>query len=68
MTAEPVATPNPIAYRRADAAEAVGISVPELDRAIAAGEIDVRKVGRRVIVPRVSLLRWLRIDETEAVS
>ncbi len=60
------ATLTPIAYSRRDAAKVSGVSVAELDRHIAAGDIDVRRVGRRVVVPRVALLRWLDITEESA--
>lgn len=56
----------PVAYTRKAAAAAVGISVRELDRHIELGHIDTRRVGRRVLVPRVALLRWLHIDEDVA--
>jgi excisionase family DNA binding protein len=47
---------------RRDAAYQLGISVRKLDELIALNEISVRRIGRRVLVPRRSLEEFLRSD------
>jgi excisionase family DNA binding protein len=52
-------SPPPEAYNTRDAAQALGVSEREIRRLISAGELGSRRVGRRVLVPRQSVLEFL---------
>lgn len=56
---------NPALFSRKDAATYVGLSVSTLDLAIARGMLRARRIGRRVLVPRVELDRFVRADHPE---
>ena len=47
-----------ILISRQDAAKALSISVRSLDYLIAQGKVPVRKVGKRILIPRVALERF----------
>jgi excisionase family DNA binding protein len=52
-----------IFVRRQCAADAIGVSLPTLDRMIKAGQVEVLRVGRRVLVRRESLERLEEIAQ-----
>jgi excisionase family DNA binding protein len=57
-----------LALGRDEAAEATGLSVMTIDRAIAAGDLASHKVrGRRLILVE-DLLNWVRADDKEAAA
>ena len=45
---------------RPEAAREIGVSTVTLDKLIARGELEVARSGRRVLVTRSSLERWVR--------
>ena len=51
--------PEPLTYTVAEAAELIGISPWAYYEAIKRDELPYRRVGRRVVVPRVQLEAWL---------
>ena len=53
------AAETPLAYTRRDAAKALGISVPTLDRLVAAGAIRPCRAFRRPLFAREELRRFL---------
>jgi excisionase family DNA binding protein len=55
-------TSGPIALSKQEAAQMLGVSVRTVDRLIALKELRVRRLGRRVLVPRTSLEMLIRAD------
>jgi excisionase family DNA binding protein len=53
------ATGPPLALHRKEAARHIGLSVASLDRAIARGEIKVKKYGKRTLIRTEELERYL---------
>ena len=51
-----------ILYSRKDAAFALSLSIRSLDMLIAFGQLDVRRMGKKVMVPAESLNRYASID------
>ena len=51
-----------IAYTKAEAAMALGLSPRTIDNLIAAKELVARKIGRRVLIPANSLHALVRCD------
>lgn len=51
--------PEPLTYTVAEAAELIGVSPWTYYEAIKKNELPYRKVGRRVVVPKVLLEAWL---------
>lgn len=51
-----------IALSKQDAARMLGISLRTIDRLIALKELPVRRLGRRVLIPRTSLEHFFRND------
>ncbi len=49
-------------FARREAAQQLGISVRKLDDLIAMKELSVRRIGRRVLIPRQSLESFARRD------
>ena len=43
------------AYRIDEAAQALGLSVTEVGRRVASGELGSRRVGRAILIPRTSI-------------
>ena len=55
-------------YPRKDAAHQLGVSTRTLDYMIARGELQTRRVGKKVLVPRASLVRFAGANHYGAVS
>ena len=51
-----------LTVNRFEAAEMLSISLRTLDYLLACGELRARRVGRRVLIPREELQRFLRRD------
>jgi excisionase family DNA binding protein len=51
-------------YDKKDAAELLSISVRSIDYLIAEGQLRVRRVGRRVLIPYQSLQQFTRSDHS----
>ncbi len=51
-----------MAFTRAEAARELRISQGALDRLIRRKELTARRIGRRVLIPRQSLISFLRRD------
>ncbi len=51
-----------LAYTKAEAALALGISVRTIDNLIAAKELTGRRIGRRILIPATALAAFLRYD------
>ena len=49
-------------YSRLEAAQILSISLRTLDHVAARGEIRVRRIGRKVLIPRTELERFSRAD------
>ena len=49
---------TPISVSRADAAAYLGVSEKTVDRAIKAGDLPVKFVGRKPLVPFPALVAW----------
>jgi excisionase family DNA binding protein len=54
--------PEPVAVSKSEAAQMLGVSVRTIDRLIALRELPVRRLGRRVVIPRNGLQNLLRSD------
>ena len=54
-----IAQYDPLAYSVASAARAVDVSETTVKQEIAAGRLPIRKLGRRTVIRRDDLLRWL---------
>ena len=54
--------PEAMAMSKIEAARMLGVSVRTVDRLIALKQLPVRRLGRRVLVPRQSLHALLRAD------
>lgn len=53
---------EPIVLNKQKAAEMLGVSLRTIERLIALKELQVRRLGRRVLIPRTSLENFLRSD------
>jgi excisionase family DNA binding protein len=65
MTTEPAILnqrPESVAVSKVEAAQMLGVSVRTVDRLIALKELPVRRLGRRVLIPRNGLHNLLRSD------
>jgi excisionase family DNA binding protein len=51
-----------LALSRKDAAVALGVSLRTLDYLLASGELRGRRIGRRIVIPKVTLEAFLRHD------
>lgn len=51
-----------LAFSRRKAADALGISLRTLDYLLAQGKLRGRHIGRRIVIPRVEIERFLRRD------
>ena len=57
-----------IALNKQQAAQTLGVSLRTLDRLIALKELQVRRLGRRVVIPRTALENLIRRDHPTQVS
>lgn len=55
-------------HDRRDAAHMLGISLRTLDRLIAAKQIGVRKIGRRVLIPAEAIRQFMKRDHLTEVT
>ena len=55
---------EPLLLGRKEAAAALGICLRMLDYKIAQGEVAVRRIGRRVLIPRMELEKFASASET----
>ena len=65
MTTEPAVLnqrPESVALSKVEPAQMLGVSVRTVDRLIALKELPVRRLGRRVLIPRNGLHILLRGD------
>lgn len=60
--ASPERIPEPMALSKPEVARALGVSLRTVDRLIALKRLPVRRLGRRVLIPRDSLYAFLRND------
>ena len=51
-------------FSKRAAAEALDLSLRTLDYLLASGELEYRKVGRKVLIPRASLTRFASGDHS----
>ncbi len=56
-------TMEPLLLGRKEAAAALGICLRMLDYMIARGDVSVRRVGRRVLIPRAELEKFVTTRE-----
>ncbi len=54
--------PEALALSKVETARMLGVSIRTVDRLIAMKQLPVRRLGRRVLIPRNSLLGLLRAD------
>jgi excisionase family DNA binding protein len=55
-------TTEAIALSKIEAAQVLGVSLRTVDRLIALKQLPVRRLGRRVLIPRTALQDFLRRD------
>lgn len=51
--------PEPLTYSVTEAAAILGISEWTYYEAVKRGELPARKIGRRIVVPKIQLEQWL---------
>jgi excisionase family DNA binding protein len=57
-------TPEILALSKGEAAQMLGVSLRTVERLIALKHLPVRRLGRRVLIPRNSLQNLLRADHS----
>jgi hypothetical protein len=55
-------------YDRKEAARQLSISVRSLDYLIAGKQLDTRRIGKKVLVPHASLVRYASANHYESVT
>ena len=55
-------------YPRKDAAFQLGVSVRTLDYIIARKELETRRIGKKVLIPRGALVRFANTNHFDSVS
>lgn len=55
----PAVTANRLTYSAAEAAQVLGVSEATIYRRAATGELPARRLGRRLIISKAALHRWL---------
>lgn len=55
--------PEQILLSKRQAAQALSISIRTLDKFISSGKVPVRKIGRRVLIPRASIEHFAAGDQ-----
>jgi len=53
-----------LVYSRREFAEALGLSLPMIDKMLRAGQIKASRAGDRVLIPYTELLRIAGVDQT----
>jgi len=66
--ATPEAVSEQIAVNKQKAAQMLGVSLRTIERLIALKELQVRRLGRRVLIPRTSLENFLRSDHPTQIT
>jgi excisionase family DNA binding protein len=61
-------TRSQIAISKQEAAQMLGVSLRTIDRLIALKELQVRRLGRRVLVPRTALESLMHRDHATQVT
>jgi excisionase family DNA binding protein len=56
------------AYRIDEAAQALGLSITEVRRRVASGELGSRRVGRAILIPRTSIQRFLASQSASGMT
>lgn len=65
--ASAIPAPEVLLYSRKLAAAALSISVRSLDYLIERGELPIRRIGKKVLVPVADLRRFAKGDHPDAV-
>jgi hypothetical protein len=55
-------------YDRKEAARQLSISVRSLDYLIAGKQLDTRRIGKKVLIPHASLVRYASANRYDAVT
>ena len=55
---------SPVFLSKKSISQLLGVSLRTIENLIAAGELPVRRVGRRVLIPRQALEEFTRRDHT----
>ena len=53
---------EPLVLTRAEAADALRVSLRTIDSLLAQGALRPRRIGRRVVIPKTEIVRLLRHD------
>ena len=61
-------TGSPIAITKQEAAKMLGVSLRTIDRLIALKELQVRGLGRRVLIPRAALESLMHRDHPPQIT
>ena len=61
-------TGSPIAITKQGAAQMLGVSLRTIDRLIALKELQVRRLGRRVLIPRAALESLMHRDHPTQIT
>jgi excisionase family DNA binding protein len=61
-------TRSPIAMTKQEAAQMLGVSLRTIDRLIALKELQVRRLGRRVLIPRAALESLMHRDHPTQIT
>jgi excisionase family DNA binding protein len=60
--------PEALAMSKAEAARMLGVSVRTVDRLIALKHLPIRRLGRRILIPRSGLQNLLRGDHSTTTA
>ena len=61
-------TRSPIAITKQEATQMLGVSLRTIDRLIALKELQVRRLGRRVLIPRAALESLMHRDHPTQIT
>jgi len=62
------ASASPLAYRSAQAAVVLGVSLRTLQALTAAGDVPHCRIGRSVLYPRAELVAWLSAKTRDTIG
>jgi excisionase family DNA binding protein len=68
QTTDAEQTRNPIAMTKQEAAQMLGVSLRTIDRLIALKELQVRRLGRSVLIPRTALESLMHRDHPTQIT